>query len=113
MYDYGSVMHYELTKYVKEGCSGCRSIDITNDAAYRAQGSPTVGQRTGLSARDIQQAISLYSCPRCGVTGLLVVHIRNGLFLPDTDPVWNILRIPTSESQQLIPLVNSTFKPSL
>ena len=78
-YDYGSVMHYSTSRY----------IQVSNATAYRAQGSPTVGQRSGLSTRDVQQANLLYSCPKSGVTGLLVVNVKNGRSLPDTDPIWN------------------------
>ena len=87
VYDYGSVMHYPINAFSQ--CSGCQTIQVTNDAAYHAQGRPTLGQRNGLSTRDVQQANRLYSCPNRGVLGLLVVHIRNGRSLPDTDPIWN------------------------
>jgi len=88
-YDYGSVMHYPTTAFVRRNCRGCQSIQVTNITAYHAQGSPRLGQRTGLSIGDAEQANRLYSCPRRGVTGVLVVHVRNGQSLPDTDPIWN------------------------
>ena len=86
-YDYGSIMHYATNAFVN--CSGCQSIQVTNMPAYRAQGSPTVGQETGLSVRDAQQANRLYSCPKRGITGVLVVHVGNGRSLPDTDLIWS------------------------
>ena len=86
-YDYGSVMHYSTTSLVN--CNGCQSIQVTNITAYHAQGSPTLGQSTGLSVRDVQQTNNLYSCPKCGVTGRLLVYMKNGQSLPDTDPIWN------------------------
>ena len=86
-YDYGSIMHYPATAFVRDNCDGCQTIEVTNMTAYVAQGSPTLGHSTGLSERDIQQANILYSCPaRRGITGSLRVHIRNGQSLPDTDP---------------------------
>ena len=97
-YDYGSVMHYQLTKYAR--CSGCQTMTVTNQAAYRAQGRPTIGHWSdqtgttigswrGISTRDAQQTNRLYSCPKRGVSGLLVVHVGRGRSLPDTDPIWN------------------------
>ena len=73
-YDYGSVMHYSTTSLVN--CNGCQSIQVTNITAYRAQGSPTLGQSTGLSVRDVQQTNNLYSCPKRGVTGRLLVYMK-------------------------------------
>ena len=89
-YDYGSVMHYEMDKYVRSDCSGCQTMEVTNNALYRSQGSPSIGDWTdGLSSIDVEQANLLYSCPKSGVTGPLVIHIRNGQSLPDTDPWLN------------------------
>ena len=88
-YDYGSIMHYPTTAFVRDNCDGCQTIEVSNLTAYVAQGSPTLGQTNGLSERDIQQANTLYSCPKSGVKGELVVHIRNGQSLPDTDPAGN------------------------
>ena len=88
-YDYGSVMHYETTKFVRSGCRECQTIEVINTAAYQAQSSPRIGHWTGLSTSDTQQANAMYSCPRRGVSGLLVVYIRVGRSLPDTDPIWN------------------------
>lgn len=89
-YDYGSVMHYKTDQFVRSGCSECQTIEVTNNAVYRAQGSPSIGDWTdGLSAIDAEQANSLYSCPKSGVTGPLIVHVRNARSLPDTDPPLN------------------------
>jgi hypothetical protein len=88
-YDYGSIMHYSTTAFVKDNCKDCTTIDVTNKAVYAAQGSPTLGQRDALSTRDIQQANTLYNCPKIGVTGVLVFNIKEGNSLPDTDPVGN------------------------
>ena len=97
-YDYGSVMHYQLTKYSR--CCGYQTMSVTNQTAYRAQGRPTIGHWSdqtgetigswrGISTRDAQQTNRLYSCPKRGVSGLLVVHVGRGRSLPDTDPIWN------------------------
>ena len=53
------------------------------------QGSPTLGQRNGLSDRDIQQVKLMYKCPISGITGRLRIKVRNGVNLPDTDPWLN------------------------
>ena len=50
------------------------------------QGSPTLGQWNGLSARDIQQVKLMYKCPISGITGRLRIKVCNGVNLPDTDP---------------------------
>ena len=88
VYDYGSVMHYSTSS----GCSGrgCQSMEVIDNALYRMQGSPHIGDWTnGLSSRDVDQTNNLYSCPKSGVTGPLVVYMRNGRSLPDTDPWLN------------------------
>ena len=78
-------MHYTTDAFVHDDCYGCKTIEVNNVDAYRAQGSPEIGESTELSTGDIQQANSLYSCPKRGVSGTLVVRIRNGQSLPDTD----------------------------
>lgn len=88
VYDYGSVMHYSTTAFSKPSCSGssCTAIQVNNPTEYSNQGSPTIGQRVGLSPKDAQQVNLLYSC---GVDGRLRVKVRNGVNLPDTDPAFN------------------------
>ena len=44
-YDYGSIMHYGDTFFVRDGCEGCESLRVTNDVAYTKQEQPTMGQR--------------------------------------------------------------------
>ena len=89
-YDYGSVMHYKTDQYVRDDCSGCQTMEVIDNALYRAQGSPSIGDWTdGLSTKDIEQTNILYSCPKSGVTGPLVVHVRKARSLPDTDPWLN------------------------
>ena len=94
-------MHYRTRAFVRRNCRGCQSIQDTNTTAYHAQGSPTLGQRTEFSARDVEQANSLCSCPRRGgVTGVLVVYVRSGQSLPDTnttpDPYVKITAVDSS-----------------
>ena len=99
-YDYGSVMHYQLTKYAR--CCGYHTMSVKNQTAYRAQGRPiighwsdqtgeTIGSWRGISTRDAQQTNRLYmdSCPKHGVSGLLVVHVGRGRSLPNTDSIWS------------------------
>jgi hypothetical protein len=91
-YDYGSIMHYGDTSFVRDDCEGCKSLRVTNDVAYAKQQKPTMGQENGLSNYDIRQANSLYSCPRSyyGVlSGTLAIHAQHGRNLPDTDGLWN------------------------
>ena len=104
-YDYGSIMHYSTTAFVRRNCRGCQTIEVTNFTAYRAQGSPRIGEATELSARDAEQANRLYSCPRHGVTGVLVVHVKSGQSLPDTnaapDPYVKITAVDSSGNHHL------------
>lgn len=86
-YDYGSIMHYPETAFVRENCTGCKTIEITNITAYIKQGLPVIGQSKGLSRGDIQQANILYSCPKRGEKGVLIVHIKSGESLPNTDSI--------------------------
>ena len=84
-YDYGSIMHYSRYDF----STGGPTLKVINDSEYESQGSPTLGQRNGLSARDIQQVNYLYKCHGFGTTGRLRIKVRNGVNLPDTDPPLN------------------------
>ena len=88
-YDYGSIMHYEETAFVKRNCRGCKTIEVSNEAEYRAQGRPWIGQRWDLSSSDIQQANRLYSCAGTGVYGRLTVRVKYGRGLKDLDGFWD------------------------
>ena len=88
VYDYGSIMHYG-THYASR-FGGGPIIEVNNPTEYSNQGSPTLGQENGLSAKDIEQVNLLYSCPKSGVNGSrLRIVVRNGVSLPDTDPLLN------------------------
>ena len=72
-YDYGSIVHYG------------RSLTVNNNAEYARQGHPDLGQRDGLSPTDIIQLNRLYKCPGPGQRGVLVLYIRHGVNLENTD----------------------------
>ncbi len=63
IYDYGSIMHYGRTAFDKPGCSGsgCTTISVNNQAEYNRQGRPSLGQRSELSTKDINQVNLLYA----------------------------------------------------
>ncbi len=91
VYDYGSVMHYRTTAF--SNCkvrAMCPTLKVNNQAEYKEQGSPKIGQRSGLSTRDALQARLLYNCTGAGTKGILKVYIRN---IPDTDG-WRTLHNP-------------------
>ena len=76
-YDYGSVLHYGKRYF--NNCPSCDTITVN------AEGEPEIGQRDGLSPTDILQIKRLYKCPGPGQRGLLMLYIRNGVNLEDTD----------------------------
>ena len=84
-YDYGAIMHYSRTAFVKDGCNGCNTLDVSNMVEYNNQLQPMLGQRTGLSASDITQVNRLYKCPGSGQRGFLAVYIRYARNLEDSD----------------------------
>ena len=85
-YDYGSIMHYSTHAFSNARCRGlgCRTIVINNATEYQRQGSPRLGQKNGLSSRDILQANRLYSCAGKGVRGFLVIKVKQGSFFNNT-----------------------------
>ena len=42
-YDYGSVMHYKTDQNMRSDCSGCQTMEVIDNALYRAQESPSIG----------------------------------------------------------------------
>ena len=84
-YDYGSIMHYRKTAFVNASCSGCFTVDVSNSSEYERQGRPNIGREHHLSKKDVEQTNRLYSCPMPGEQGTLVVYIRNGRNLKNTD----------------------------
>ncbi len=58
-YDYDSIMHYSETAFSR---NGRRTIVVANEAVYRRQGSPVIGQRNHLSALDITGMKLFYGC---------------------------------------------------
>ena len=85
-YDYGSIMHYGTHAFSRNGQP---TIQVNNPNAYTNQGNPKIGQRIGLSAKDIEQVNLLYSCPKTGTYGRLRIKVRCAVNLPDTDPWLN------------------------
>ena len=84
-YDYGSIMHYGTHFF----SAGGPTLQVNNPTVYTNQGSPTLGQQTALSAKDIKQVNFLYKCQGVGITGRLRIKVRYAVNLPDTDPWLN------------------------
>ena len=85
-YDYASIMHYEREAFLKDSCTGkCLTLDQNNPSVYENQGRPELGKQMHLSSSDILQANRLYTCRGHGEQGVLMVYIRNGINLEDTD----------------------------
>ena len=79
-------MHYSRTAFSKNGQN---TIDVSNNAAYAGQGSPSLGQRSGLSSRDILQINRLYTCPGSGLRGTLRIYLRYARNLEDRDGLFS------------------------
>ena len=73
IYDYGSVMHYELNAFSKE--TDLDTMEIVDQELYEQQGRPIVGYVPTLSKLDAIQLNRLYNCPGSGVAGDLKVYI--------------------------------------
>ena len=59
MYDYGSVMHYDRKAF---SINGEDTIKVVNELVYAEEGRPELGQRHGLSKKDIEVINRLYGC---------------------------------------------------
>ncbi len=79
-YDYGSIMHYDLWAF---SGNDKPTLTVNNWPRYKAQGSPTIGQRLHLSAGDITLVNKLYNCynPQ-GYDGRLRVDVIKATGLP-------------------------------
>ncbi len=86
-YDYSSIMHYPEQAFSKSNCrgKGCITMSVRNPTVYVSQGSPVLGKASTLSREDIVQTNRLYSCPQPGIRGLLIIVIRYGISMRDTD----------------------------
>ena len=81
-YDYWSVMHYHERAF---SSTNLKTLTVNNNAAYERQGRPSLGSEDRLSSTDITQMKRLYRCSGRGERGLLVLDIRYGRNLEDTD----------------------------
>lgn len=91
-YDYGSIMHYGESAFVRDDCIGCQTITVTNPQQYRSQNQPRLGQENGLSTTDIMQTNRLYLCSNSfyGIlSGNLRIYAQYGHTLPDSDGIWS------------------------
>ena len=90
-YDYGSVMHYRLDEFSKNGSPTLkRRITAIANSLYRSQGQPDIGREGHLSSSDINQLNKMYSCSehKIVINGRLRFYARYGTGLPDRDSGW-------------------------
>ncbi len=86
VYDYASVMHYDLNAFSRNGQPTLRRrTSAVANAIYAGQGRPSIGREGHLSDSDIRQLNRLYSCPGYVTTGRLRIYARYGSGLPDRD----------------------------
>ena len=89
-YDYGSIMHYRLNAFSKNNQS---TIAINNDMEYTAQGRPVVGQRNGLSSRDILQAKCMYGCIGAGTLNVFLDYCGHRAYTRNATEVLHLVVI--------------------
>ena len=67
--------------------TGSITIEVTNNAEYKRQGQPILGQftNTRFSETDVIQIYRMYNCPGGGVAGILRVYVRYGRELRNHD----------------------------
>jgi len=96
-YDYGSIMHYPKTAFLKDNCSNnsCYTITVNNITEYIQQGSPTLGNLE-FSTQDILQVNRLYSCPGRGIRGSLNIKVRQGSSFRNIDGRLNLYVVVTA-----------------
>ncbi len=72
-YDLGSIMHYRSRAFSRNGQPTILPIDSSVSES-------SLGQRNGLSARDLQHVMTLY----CGGGELNTIHIMQGFIMSTT-----------------------------
>ena len=78
-YDYASIMHYG--SYAFSNGTG-PTIEVTDQDEHTRQGSPELGQLTGLSQRDILRLNRMYNCPVAQGRWELRVYVTNATGVP-------------------------------
>ena len=104
VYDYGSIMHYNLNAF---SSNGKPTLRIINMKEYIRQGQPTVGQREHLSKRDIAQINRMYNCPGSGVPGYLRVYIKTGHGIPQTPKHDTYVKVKAIDDSRLHTIIKS------
>ena len=78
-YDYASIMHYG--SYAFSNGTG-PTIEVTDQGEHTRQGSPELGQLTGLSQRDILRLNRMYNCSTVQGRRELRVYVTNATAVP-------------------------------
>ena len=97
VYDYASVMHYNLDSFSKNKKKGLNTLKIIDVQEYKRQGSPAIGDVPTLSKLDVSQLNRLYNCPGSGIPGNLEVYIDRATNLLRDDDAY--VRITAYDDQ--------------
>ena len=95
-YDYGSIMHYKEDSFTIG--NNQPTVEVIDKVAYESQGMPVLGQRDGLSSKDILKLSRMYKCPSAlkPTQGNLKILVRNAYDMPVRNSYVSITAVDSS-----------------